>query len=137
MEVQLRLRLPTESRFVPLLRTTASRFLVDLGVSDDDIGDVELILTEACANVVRHAAGTSVYRVDVAVGRDSCEIVVTDDGPGFAMEEVERSRSWAEHGRGLTLMGALADTVTFSEREGAHVVRLEKRWAQPISADGA
>lgn len=137
MEVQLRLRLPTESRFVPLLRTTTSRFLVDLGVSPADIDDVQLILTEACANVVRHAADTSEYRVDVGVGADSCVIVVTDDGPGFDTDDVRASRTSAEHGRGLTLMGALADKVTFTESATGHAVRLEKRWADSINPTGA
>lgn len=132
MEVQLRLRLPTESRFIPLLRTTTSRFLIDLGVSGRDIEDVELILTEACANVVRHAASTSEYRVDVAVGEENCVIVVTDDGPGFSTDDVRASRSDAEHGRGLTLMGALADRVTFDESADGHAVRLEKRWADAL-----
>lgn len=135
MEVHLRLRLPSESRFVPLLRTTAARFLVDLGVSRTDIDDVQLILTEACANVVRHATGTTAYRVDVGVRADGCTIAVTDDGPGFDPEEISAPDATAEHGRGLSLMDALADELTFrSLDEGGQAVMLEKRWADPLDA---
>lgn len=135
MKIGLHLLLPRESRFVPLLRTTASQFLVDLGVAPADIEDVELILSEACANVVRHAVETSQYSVDVTVRNTGCTIVVQDEGPGFDPASVGERRVTAESGRGLALIDALVDHVTFSEMDGDHRVRLDKQWADPIDGD--
>ena len=91
MQIRLQLLLPRESQFVPLLRSTAAKFLRDLGVPKLDIDDVSLILTEACANVVRHAVDTQRYTVDVSVSRLGCTIEVRDDGPGFVADDVPRA----------------------------------------------
>ena len=137
MQIQLQLCLPRESRYVPVLRSTTSQLLVDLGVSREDVGDVELALTEACANVVRHAVDTSEYVVEVAVNDEECRIVVCDQGPGFDPDEAEHAReealTMAEAGRGLALMSALVDDVSFERQHKQHSVELRKCWEDPIS----
>ena len=129
----LHLSLPRESRYVPVLRTIAAEFLVHLGVEAEDVSDVELALTEACANVVRHATGTDEYRVEVTVAEDGCSISVVDDGPGFDPDGVRLADAREEHGRGLALMDAVVDRVTFTRDPEGHRVHLEKRWEAPTA----
>ena len=135
VKIELQLSLPREARFVPTLRTTAGRFLVDLGVPRQDIEDVEIILTEACANVIRHAIDTSDYSVHVTVGAMGCTIMVRDEGPGFDLSDVGETRVTSESGRGLALISALADDVSVRHVEGEHTVLLEKTWADPLVAN--
>lgn len=135
MQIQLQLSLPKESRFVSLLRATTARLLTDLDVPDADVEDIELMLTEACANVVRHAADSTDYTVDVAVSQTGCVIEVRDHGPGFGDATITPPPLTAESGRGLMLMNALADKVTFDQRNGGNAVRLEKSWHDLIDSE--
>lgn len=96
------------------------------------MGDVELAVTEACTNVLKHAAGTGdEYEVTVAVAEDNCVIRVIDSGIGFDHEAVDREASagsGAESGRGVFLMAALVDDLRFNSKpEVGTVVHLEKK----------
>jgi serine/threonine-protein kinase RsbW len=94
------------------------------------VGDIELALTEACTNVLDHAAGTADdYEVSVEINETKCEIRVIDSGEGFAdmgFPSADLPPS-AESGRGILLMKALVDNVKFLSRpEQGTVVHLEK-----------
>lgn len=86
-------------------------------------------MTEACSNVLRHAAATDgEYEVEVAIDERKCEIRVTDTGAGFdAGLFGEQAQFTAEGGRGIFLMRALVDDLRFVARpEVGTVVHLEK-----------
>ena len=53
------------------------------GVRHDHISDVEIAITEACANVIDHATDTDSFEVQVEVAADRCSITVLDHGTGF------------------------------------------------------
>ncbi len=96
------------------------------------MGDVELAVTEACTNVLKHAFGTqSEYEVSVVVAEDNCVIRVTDSGGGFDHESFDRETAvaaGAESGRGVFLMAALVDDLKFTSKpEEGTVVHLEKK----------
>jgi serine/threonine-protein kinase RsbW len=100
-----------------------------IGVAHPCVGDVELALTEACANVVRHAAGDDEYEVHVEITESDCQIRVIDIGHGFDHESLGRvdAAARAEQGRGIKLMRALVDNVKFVSRpEKGMVVHLVK-----------
>lgn len=136
VHIQLQLCLPRESRLVPMLRSTAAQFLDGIGVAPEDVEDVELVLAEACANVVRHAVDSIDYSVDVRVNDVGCTISVQDEGPGFDPDDLERARANAEGGRGLQLISALVDDVTFSTEDGHHVVRIRMSWGAGQGPEG-
>lgn len=129
MDVRVRvdLQLPRDASFVPVMRNIAHCLLADLRVPDDALADVQLVLSEACANVVRHAAGSG-YSVSLAAGHDGCEIEVADAGPGFVEDASPASGPEAEDGRGLMLMRALVDELRFVRDEDRTRVLLRKHW---------
>lgn len=96
--------------------------------------DIEISLTEACANVLDHAGPGDSYDVSVTIGPDSCELRVIDVGHGFDHATVQsESRPHdldAERGRGLRLMHALVDHIelTSAPEEGT-LVHLVKKLA--------
>lgn len=128
MHVDLHLSMPRESRYVPVLRRFTAELLEHLGVPDHDVADVELALSEACANVVRHATGTQEYRIELEVADDGCSIIVVDDGPGFDADGVHMPDVVEERGRGLALIDAAVDRVTFTRDPAGHRVQLDKSW---------
>jgi serine/threonine-protein kinase RsbW len=126
--VVVSLRLPRDRQSVPVIRHLSHNALDEVGVLAEIIDDVDLALTEACANVLHHSGPGDSYDVTVTLGR-RCEIRVIDVGRGFdhASLNARMAPVDAEHGRGIALMAALMDQVRLdSEPERGTVVHLVK-----------
>ncbi|MFG2001042.1 ATP-binding protein [Spirillospora sp. NPDC048911] len=128
----LELQLPRDAASVPVARGLLASSLEALGVDDTIQIDIELMLTEACTNVIRHAEAGDAYTVQTMITSTHCVIRVLDAGKGFDAEGAERERATEtgparEHGRGLMIMKSLADDIRFRvlPREGA-LVSMEK-----------
>lgn len=124
----MQLSLPRDARYVHVMRSVAERVLDELNAPDQAVDDVRVALSEACANVVRHAAGSSEYTVRFAAAADGCEVEILDLGPGFDPEGRPAAVPDDETGRGLALMRALVDDLEFLRSEDSTRVRLVKRW---------
>lgn len=127
--INLGLELPRDSSTVPLVRHLTKHALWEIGVKRACVSDVELAVTEACANVVEHSAGDDVYRVEVKVTPTQCEIRVVDTGHGFDFESLgaREPSTDADRGRGVALMKMLVDSIDFrSEPESGTIVHLVK-----------
>lgn len=128
MEIKMVLYLPRDAASVPVSRQVLDSCLDTLGVASDTRDDIALALTEACANVIRHAGPGDEYEV-LAVARAGqaiIEVVNTGNGNGQAGDVAITSDpvpATAEHGRGLTIMNAVVDNLrlTGNEREGTTV----------------
>ena len=130
MEIKLTLALPRDEFSVPVVRRVLASSLQVLGVSGSVIGDIELALTEACTNVLDHAEHADDYEVSAGIDGDRCVIEVVDRGFGFdgSMRGLAEADPHAEDGRGIQLMRALVDRVTFVSRpQQGTVVHLEKQ----------
>lgn len=111
--------LPRDVVSVPVVRRVCGCALADLGVAVDCVHDVQLALTEACTNVLKHANGTREgYEVNIDIDDRECVIRVIDSGGGFTYEEFGReiAHGSAESGRGIHLMRNLVDSMTFESR---------------------
>ncbi len=130
MVITFNLCLPRDEASVPVVRHLCRNALVEFGVADECVADVELAVTEACTNVVKHAAGThDAYEVTVEVNPPLCTIRVTDLGIGLAESDLAReAQSHDEGGRGIFLMRHVVDDLQFvSKPEQGTLVRLEKK----------
>jgi serine/threonine-protein kinase RsbW len=113
------LLLPRERHTVRAARLVLETSLHEAGVVDDDVADLAVALSEACSNVVRHAAGAPCYRVDISLDDDECTMVVADDGAGFRARGPEMPPPGSEGGRGLALIDALVDRCRIDAVPGA------------------
>ena len=130
MEVKLTLALPRDAYSVPVARRVLKSSLATLGVRDEVISDIELALTEACTNVLDHAADTDEYELSAGIDGRVCVLEVIDRGAGFdgSLAGLADAETTAEDGRGIQLMRSLVDRVTFTSRPAAGtVVHLEKQ----------
>ena len=139
MEINLVLHLPRDTASVPVTRQVLDRCLKTLGVTPDTRADIALALSEACANVIRHAGPGDEYEVQASARNGRCAIEVVNtggpgkpapDGSGTGGGEVggialtgEPVPATAEHGRGLKIIDAVADNMqlTSDERQGTTV----------------
>ena len=124
------LTLPRDSRFLGPLRTSLGALLKPLAVPDGAVEDLQLALTEACANAIVHAEGTRHCRVSVLVDAGRCTVRVADHGPGFSLSAVQADEPepLSESGRGLHVVEAVADELSVESGEDGVVVRFVKSW---------
>lgn len=130
--MSVRLNLPREVDSVPAVRRLLRCALSVLRVDRQAGADLEIALTEACANVVKHASGAENFEVHLDVGQDRCSIDVVDEGDGFdpSASTATSPSADSERGRGLFLIKALGENVRMqsSPRSGS-LIHFEKSFA--------
>ena len=126
----VRLDLPREAGSVPAVRRLLRSTLAVLHVDRESGADLEIAITEACANVVCHASGAESFEVLLEVADDRCSIDVRDEGAGFDPAAVGPPGRGSERGRGLLLIRALAENVRMhsAPRHGS-LIHFEKSFA--------
>lgn len=131
MNINLGLSLPRDEASIPVVRHVCRDSMQLLGVEEVCVENIELAVTEACTNVLKHAAEASIeYEVTVEIDDTTCHIRVHDDaGEGFdhASQGVQEAHKEAEGGRGIFIMRAMMDELRFeSLAEDGAVVHLVK-----------
>jgi serine/threonine-protein kinase RsbW len=113
MRMSVRLNLPRETDSVPAVRRLLRAALSILRIDRQAGADLEIALTEACANVVKHAAGADKFEVHLNVDDERCAIDVVDHGAGFDTAEagIRHPDTALDRGRGLYLIRALGENV--------------------------
>jgi serine/threonine-protein kinase RsbW len=143
VEVNVALSLPRDVASVPVTRQVLDSCLERLGVMPDTRADIALALSEACANVIRHAGPGEEYEV-IATTRDGrCVIEVVDNGDRDGVrlpasdqaaiseqgmsEQGMPEHGMPEHGRGLKIIDAVTDELSLTGSGPAGTtVRFEK-----------
>jgi serine/threonine-protein kinase RsbW len=129
--IRMSLDLPDEAQTVPLCRRVLRTVLQELSVEQERADEIELALSEATGNVIRHAYNQRGHRyvVEVEVLTDRLRLVVTDSGGGFLQAQLRDPDLERLGGRGLWLIERVADRVTVSTTGGG--CRLEAEFALP------
>ena len=130
MQLTLSLCLPRDHLTVPVARRIVRSSMEVIGVDDECVSSIEIALSEACTNVLKHSGPGDEYEVRVDLNDEVASIEVVDKGHGFDSTSLlgdERVAPTEERGRGIELMRALVDTVRFESKpaEGT-IVHLEK-----------
>jgi serine/threonine-protein kinase RsbW len=129
VEIKFTLQLPRDALSVPVVRRVLNSSMRTLGVAEDCLTDIEIALTEACTNVLDHAAQGDEYEIVAGLDDNCCVIEVVDTGRGFDAERLGHAEAdpSAEEGRGIQLIRTLVDKVHFRSRaESGMIVHLEK-----------
>jgi serine/threonine-protein kinase RsbW len=129
VNVDVALSLPHEAGTVGLIRKVVTNALGTVGVSDSCVYDIGLALSEACTNVVDHAADDDEYEVRLEVDGERCAISVKNTGTGFDADALSgvTPDAASPRGRGVAIMRAVMDSVDFaSEPETGTIVHLVK-----------
>ena len=91
---------------------------------------VELAVSEACTNVVKHSVNSTElkYQVIYQIHADRIQIEVIDQGPGFNLEEVP-APDFDYHlqgGRGLYLIKDQMEQVSYTKETRGNVLKMVK-----------
>jgi serine/threonine-protein kinase RsbW len=143
VEIKMVLYLPRDAATVPVSRQVLDGCLETLGVTPDTRADIALALSEACANVIRHAGAGEEYQVQVTARNGQCAIEVVNAGSGDVKSAPDGSGTGrlggsrgsdeeqaggialtgdpvpvtAEHGRGLMIINAVVENLQLAGDE--------------------
>jgi serine/threonine-protein kinase RsbW len=129
------LRATADKDGLPLVRQALRALGQSVGADSEAVQDTELALTEACANVVRHAypAGHGMLDVGIEAHPSSLVATVRDQGMGMSARDAPAQ---PVGGLGLKVIDAVASEVTIRTGEGLGTeVSITVDLAEP--ADGA
>jgi anti-sigma regulatory factor (Ser/Thr protein kinase) len=98
---ELNLELPADARSLAGLRRVVRRWLRSHGASEDDVAEMTLAVSEACANAVVHAYAPQPahFSVRTSVTDSEVTVIVSDSGQWRPQRDSDR-------GRGLTIIRA-------------------------------
>ena len=118
----VRLTIPAKAEYILLGRLALSSLARLQPLSDEELSDLKLALTEACTNSVRHAYRDAPGTVEIVyeLRPDRVVVEVTDSGEGFTPPEErdEDPDELTEGGLGLAIIRALADELEIGRRSG-------------------
>lgn len=126
-----RLEIPSRPECVALVRWAIGRLGAQAGLSVREREDLDLAVTEACANAIRHGSPQrerNTVCITFLAGPDSVLIEVRDEGAGFdpASKRPPPPGEMRDGGYGLHIMRQVTDELEF-DWQGGTVVRLLKR----------
>jgi serine/threonine-protein kinase RsbW len=83
------LTVPAEARYIGICRAALSGALAGAGFDDDVVQELKVVLSEVCANTVRHAypGETGMIEVEFRTAADEIEVRVDDTGVGLPRRE--------------------------------------------------
>src|ERR1700723_1315032 len=131
--VELRLSVPSKGAVISPFTDQLIRFILNFRKADGTETDIEMALHEALANAVIHGNGENSCKriyVECRCYMDGeVSITVRDEGSGFDSSAVPDPTFLENllftHGRGIYLIKALMDEVSFEE--GGAVVMMRKK----------
>jgi serine/threonine-protein kinase RsbW len=130
----VRLTIPAKTDYLVLCRLVLSGIAMQVRMSEIELADLKLAVTEVCGNAVQHSgtAQPGVVRVVYEVGADAVEVSVEDDGRGAAFPDVNEDvllDGPVESGMGLAIVRAVMDEVVLEDgpSDQGTVVRMMKR----------
>jgi serine/threonine-protein kinase RsbW len=119
----VRLTIPARAEYITLGRLALTGLARLHPLSDEELADLKLALTEATSNSVRHAYPNTDGWVEIEyeLHGDRLVIVVTDEGEGFDpadAAEVDDLENLTEGGLGIAIIRSIADEFEFGKGPG-------------------
>ncbi|MGR8931236.1 MAG: ATP-binding protein [Gammaproteobacteria bacterium] len=133
--LQVDVTIPTHTKYLDLIGSIGEGIAKEL---EDFSGDrdalayqLNLVLTEATANVIKHANDNSekdTVRVSIHLHDNTLIIKVYDHGQGFDLDNVPIPDldHPQESGMGIFFMRSMMDSVTYTREEGCNVLEIVK-----------
>jgi serine/threonine-protein kinase RsbW len=130
---RVRLTIPAKAEYVALSRLTIAALGAPFNLEPEMVADLKVAVTEACSLLLAppdEAAGSwnpdATIEIEFDLVDDACTIGVRGDRP-FSDEMAETSCDGEAPGLGLTIIGALVDSVDCGSRDGGWFLRMVKR----------
>ena len=135
-KIEVDIKVPNQTRYLGLIgrigediARTMKRYT---GNRDELAYHLNLVLTEAMANTIRHANEDDpekVVHISISILNKNLSIKVYDQGQGFDICALGQPdfNGLEEHGRGVFIIRSLMDKVNYRKTRDGHVLEMVKR----------
>jgi anti-sigma regulatory factor (Ser/Thr protein kinase) len=117
--VALNIRVPAQAEQMAIVRARLAEYADRVGMAAAALADAQTIVTEACANAIKHAYGDSTGRsmeVTATAENEELRLVIRDFGAGIGPRTATATPSLHA---GLSIIGALSKSFRLCSRRGA------------------
>jgi len=134
-KIQVNIKVPNQTRYLGLIGKIGEDVARTLkrykGDREELAYHINLVLTEAMANAIRHANEgdpDKEVHITIAIMGKRLNIKVYDQGQGFDICTLPTPdfKSLDEHGRGVYIIRSLMDKVTYRKLKSGHVLEMIK-----------
>jgi serine/threonine-protein kinase RsbW len=112
------IKLPARAENLAVVRHAVGNVARQLGMVEPGVADLQLVVTEACSNVVVHAypdGPMGPLEVEASREADELDLVVRDQGAGIDSPTVPKNEGLR---LGLALISTLSSSLDVFERDG-------------------
>jgi serine/threonine-protein kinase RsbW len=134
-KIEVNIQVPNQTRYLGLIGKIGEDMARALkryqGDREELAYHINLVLTEAMANAIRHANEGDPEKevhITISIHDNSLSIRVFDQGQGFDICELPSPdfKGLNEHGRGVYIIRSLMDHVSYRKMKGGHVLEMIK-----------
>jgi serine/threonine-protein kinase RsbW len=135
MRMAMTMSLPRQPSSVTRARNVLTTLLSLTEATEESASHLAILISEACANAVTHAADASAIDVTITVDDHQCTLEVGNAGAHRHEAKIpaELPDPLTVGGRGLPLIAALADTAAFIPTEPGHVLLRITKQLTPLN----
>ena len=133
--IEVDIKVPNQTRYLGLIGKIGEDIARTLkryrGDREELAYHMNLVLTEAMTNAIRHANEDDPARevhITISILDHTLSIKVFDQGQGFDVTTLPTPdfRGLNEHGRGVYIIRTIMDTVRYRQHNGGHVLEMTK-----------
>lgn len=137
-EIEIQIKVPNQTRYLSLIghvgEDLAHQIKGFCGNRDVLANNINLVLTEAMANAIKHAnEGDPDKQVDIRISIADNDLIIRvfDQGQGFDLNTVpepdfEDRNQLEASGRGIYIIKSLMDSVVYRKTEEGNVLEMRK-----------
>lgn len=133
-QINLEIKIPMQTRYLGLIGNIGEQLARELNeyTGDHDLlaYTLNLVLTEALSNVIKHAGcGSEGVRISIQIEKGTLCIQVYDQGEGFDFENLPcpDPDELCEQGRGIFIIRELMDSVDYRKTKNGNVLEMKKK----------
>ena len=132
---QVEVIIPTQTTYLSLIGSIGDHLvkeLIDFSGDQEELAyQLNLVLTEATANVIKHASpimSEQSVRIVIHIQNAELNIKVYDHGQGFDLETVPLPdfEHPKESGMGIFFIRSIMDSVTYTRQDDCNVLEMKK-----------
>lgn len=132
---EVNIKVPNQTRYLGLIGKIGEDVARALkrykGDREELAYHINLVLTEAMANAIRHANEDDPdkeIQITISIASQHLHIKVYDQGQGFDVRRLPAPnfKGLDEHGRGVYIIRSLMDRVTYRKIKSGHVLEMVK-----------
>ncbi|MFA7059819.1 MAG: ATP-binding protein [Pedobacter sp.] len=135
--IDIEITVPNQTRYLSLIGKIGENIALELDRSNGDrealANHLNLVLTEAMVNAIKHAKATDPDKglhIRITISEKQLAIRVYDSGQGFDLKTVTNpdfeSDPLAERGRGIFIIRSLMDSVKYKKTKCGNVLEMKK-----------